>query len=437
MNGLFSNNPEMTRAMNYGTNLAGVPSGRVGLALTPVMGQMAQQATGGLLSGLGVESPEVKKERALQAILGGINPQDANSLADASRKLMGMGMTTEAQAMMEEARKVAESSSKVGLQTAQTYQAGASAQKDLTQAKVYAKEAAIKGYPPRTTALIAQGADEATVAKSLASELQIDEDAALAKIAKDKADVSTSFMNAQTNRMNAETNQVNAESLKGYRASGGSSGGKPTADIQNAQRLAELETKEVDGTLTPIETNELKNYRTGKLTTVGEKAVNENVTAYDDINKAMAGFDAAANSMVGLMNSNVKWKSGALRSMAEYMKEIAGTEDAATLANLRTEATQIEKQLAALPRGPASDKDMAVAARVRLGQYANPQALLDDVNYMKEAAQRVREGVLFKDEYLAKNKNLNGFVAAYEKKFSGQSTKSGVTSTGVKFRIKE
>ena len=132
MNGLFSNNPEMTRAMNYGTNLAGVPAGRVALALSPVMGQMAQQATGGLMSGLGVESPEAKKERALQAILGGIDPQDANSLADASRKLMGMGLSAEAQQMMEEARKVAESQSKVGKDLAQANYYGAQSQKVLT-----------------------------------------------------------------------------------------------------------------------------------------------------------------------------------------------------------------------------------------------------------------------------------------------------------------
>jgi polyhydroxyalkanoate synthesis regulator phasin len=114
MNGLFSNNPEMTRAMNYGVNLAGVPAGRAALALSPVMGQMAQQATGGLLSGLGVESPEAKKERALQGILGGINPQDANSLADASRKLMGMGLSAEAAKLMEQAQQVAKNTAEVG-----------------------------------------------------------------------------------------------------------------------------------------------------------------------------------------------------------------------------------------------------------------------------------------------------------------------------------
>jgi hypothetical protein len=174
------------------------------------------------------------------------------------------------------------------------------------------------------------------------------------------------------------------------------------------------------------------------MTTVGETAVNKNVEAYDTVNKAMFGLDAAVDSMTRLMNSNVKWKSGTLRGMTEYMKAIAGTEDEATIANLRTEAAQIEKQLAALPPGPATDKDMAVAARVRLGQYANPQAMLEDLKYMQEAAKRVKEGVLFKDQYLNTHKNLDGFPTAYEQRFGNkQNVKSGVTSTGVPFRIKE
>jgi hypothetical protein len=243
MNGLFSSNPEMTRAMNYGVNLAGVPAGRAALALSPVMGQMAQQATGGLLSGLGVESPEAKKERALQAILGGINPQDANSLADASRKLMGMGLSAEAAKLMEEARKIAETGAKV-------YKDQASGVKDLEQAKVYAKEAAIKGYPARTTALIASGADEVTVAKSLAAELQIDEDAALAKIAKDKAETSATSQNAQSSRMQASAALQNAAVNK-MKAAYDLGGGNSPQVVAYRTAKGELESVMNDPNTTP------------------------------------------------------------------------------------------------------------------------------------------------------------------------------------------
>lgn len=423
MNGLFTQ-PDYSKELAAGVQLANVPTGKMGLAMQPMLGAIQNNAIGGLLTGVGVESPEVKAKRALEGILGGINPQDSTSLQRAASQLLSMGMTAEAQQLMEEARKVNESQSKVGLQGAQATQAMASAQKDLTQAKVYAKEAATKGYPPRTVALIASGASEEEVAASLSRELQISEAESLAKIQKDKASVVQSY--AAANASNA-----NAEYLKAkipFVGSEAGMGGGMAKDVQVAQRTALLRQKQLDGTITQQESFELEGLTTPKQTTVGEKAVNENVAAYDTVNQALYGFESAEKSITGLMNSNVKWKSGALRSMSEYMKEIAGTEDEATIANLRTEASQIEKQLAALPRGPASDKDMAVAARVRLGKYANPQALLDDISYMKGAAERVKKGIMFKDKYLSEHKNLSGFVTAYEKAMSGETVNENTTS---------
>ena len=443
---------------NAGLQMAQLPAGRGGVAASYDIGQqnlgLFQNAVGQLLNSQGVYSPTQEKERALQGILGCINPQDPNSLADASRKLMGIGLQAEAQQMMEEARKVAESQSKVGKDLAQANYYGAQSQKALTGGD---KEFAVDAQLAQLDAALENGLITEEQRKlGYQNVLKANEQLNAANVGR----INRSGYNTDVNTMlglggtsvqnvgagltpeaNIPQSDINAmQTALQNRLAGQSkgSGGGTTKEIQNAQMLADLEVKEQNNTLTPVEANTLKNLRTNKMTTVGETAVNKNVEAYDAVNKAMFGLDAAVNSMTGLINSNVKWKSGTLRGMSEYMKAIAGTEDAATIANLRTEAAQIEKQLAALPPGPATDKDMAVAARVRLGQYANPQAMLEDLKYMQEAAKRVKEGVLFKDQYLNTHKNLDGFPTAYEQRFGNkQSVKSGVTSTGVSFRIKE
>jgi hypothetical protein len=84
-----------------------------------------QNAVGQLLNSQGVYSPTQEKERALQGILGGINPQDANSLADASRKLMGIGLSAEAAQLMEQAQQVAKNTAEVSKLNAEAGKAGA------------------------------------------------------------------------------------------------------------------------------------------------------------------------------------------------------------------------------------------------------------------------------------------------------------------------
>ncbi|MCI4436901.1 MAG: hypothetical protein JHC33_08865 [Ignisphaera sp.] len=106
-----------------GLQMAQMPAGRGGVAASYDIGQqnlgLFQNAMGKLLNSQGVYSPTQEKELTLQAILGETNPQDANSLAEASRKLISAGMTKEAQSLLEESRKVAEASSKIDLRSAQ------------------------------------------------------------------------------------------------------------------------------------------------------------------------------------------------------------------------------------------------------------------------------------------------------------------------------
>jgi hypothetical protein len=81
--------------------------------------ELARATVSGVTDALGLKGGDQKNIDALKGILSGVDQQDPNSLAQAASKLMGMGMTQEAQSFMEEARKLAESSSKINLQSAQ------------------------------------------------------------------------------------------------------------------------------------------------------------------------------------------------------------------------------------------------------------------------------------------------------------------------------
>jgi hypothetical protein len=452
MAGLFGMTPEEQRALDMaeGQNLmsAGQQLGGGMLMYAPSMGRMQSESIMGALQGMGVSTPSQRKEEQVKAALQGLDYNNPASMMEAARKLLDLGMTAEAQQLVKAAQ-----DAQTALLTKQEKEAGISSK--LAQANYYGAQSqkALTGGTDNTlteTELYAKWAEEGGHEYAVNKLRELRATKPFAPQQAPKLNVSQGFneflaakgMTVEQFMQQPEETRVGMtsayEKSPFFKDPVKGAGGGTTKEIQNAQRKAMLELKETEGTLTPLEANELKDYRTGKMTTVGETAVNKNVEAYDAVNKAMFGLDAAVDSMNRLMTSNVKWKSGTLRGMAEYLKAIAGTEDEATIANLRTEAAQIEKQLAALPPGPATDKDMAVAARVRLGQYANPQAMLVDLKYMQEAAKRVKEGVLFKDQYLNTHKNLDGFPTAYEQRFGNkQNVKSGVTSTGVPFRIKE
>ena len=184
---------------NYGLSGAGLqmaqmPEGRGGVAASYDIGQqnlgLFQNAMGQLLNSQGVYSPTQERERALQGILGGTNPQDPNSLAEASRKLMGLGMTAEAAQLMKQAQEVAKNTAEVGKLGAEANKAmaweGVEGRKMQTKAMTDIEVANIKGrfdqaIQSRTDAL--RFANNSLEAQKLQAEI--------AKLQSEKAKVDT------------------------------------------------------------------------------------------------------------------------------------------------------------------------------------------------------------------------------------------------------
>jgi hypothetical protein len=228
------------------------------------MGQMAQQATTGLMSGLGVDTPEVKQQKQLQEVLGATNPQDPNSLAEAARKLMGMGLQAEAAQLMKQAQEVAESGAKVGKDLAQSNMYGAQAQKAMTGAvdttlndnELYMKFAEEGGHE-----YAIQKIKELRGTKPFAPTPvpKLDVSQGFTEFLAAKGMTADQFMQLPEETRVGMTSAY--EKSPFYKNPVTGKGGGTTKEIQNAQMLADLQVKEKNGTLTPVEEETLKNLR--------------------------------------------------------------------------------------------------------------------------------------------------------------------------------
>jgi hypothetical protein len=372
MNGLFSNNPEMTRAMNYGTNLAGVPSGRVGLALTPVMGQMAQQATGGLLSGLGVESPEAKKERALQDILGGINPQDANSLADASRKLMGMGLSAEAAKLMEQAQQVAKNTAEVGKLNAEAGKA------ESWLGNEEAKRALEERYREADRAL-------------------------KEKLAKTDDARQSSLVQAQINKLNKEAQ------LAGVKLAGG--GENAAASIQELryyenlvatnptpenQRLLQAAREKVSGSQRAmVESQRAEVAREQMNSQFGVDAAKVTAPAYEaaqsalSLDGAVEGFKSRFEGRVPEADRSKVWSN-----VAEFTKYWTANQDARSEYLMQVEElqqSQVFDKFKQMGGANISNKDLEFAMKAVPPADANPEVIFNWINRLQSGAKKAQQ----------------------------------------------
>ena len=115
--------------------------------------------------------------------------------------------------------------------------------------------------------------------------------------------------------------------------------------------------------------------------------------------------------------------SGQFGEYEEFLKFYTGRQDAVTL--LRVEATALRNSNAInnLPKGPASDKDVALVLAGELDPYANRETLLQYARGIAKLAAHAEQNARDQSSWISKHKgSLNGFsdwqqVRRYEKEF--------------------
>ena len=131
-----------------------------------------------------------------------------------------------------------------------------------------------------------------------------------------------------------------------------------------------------------------------------------------------------ANKLVNdLQEMPETYLSGQFGEYEEFLKFYTGRQDAVTL--LRVEATALRNSNAInnLPKGPASDKDVALVLAGELDPYANRETLLQYARGIAKLAAHAEQNARDQSSWISKHKgSLNGFsdwqqVRRYEKEF--------------------
>ena len=131
-----------------------------------------------------------------------------------------------------------------------------------------------------------------------------------------------------------------------------------------------------------------------------------------------------ANKLVNdLQEMPETYLSGRFGEVEEFIKGFTGRQDAVTL--LRVEATALRNSNAInnLPKGPASDKDVALVLAGELDPYANKETLLSYARGIAKLAAHAEQNARDQSSWISKHKgSLNGFsdwqqVKRYEKEF--------------------
>lgn len=207
---------------------------------------------------------------------------------------------------------------------------------------------------------------------------------------------------------------------------------KPRAvGSRSAPKEFEVLEEQSDGSMKKVTKFALQDPDTGKLTyeTVGltppkefapdtiqesAKLLDIENTLTTEVNKLQAQALKAEELAAGLEQYNPV--GGLQGSLIEYTKEITGEQDA--ISALRTEASRLTMgaAVAALPKGPASDKDIALVLKGVPPANANAEYL---ARYARGVAKMQKAEAEYKREqlnWLSKNRSYQGFNAHMTKK---------------------
>jgi hypothetical protein len=136
--------------------------------------------------------------------------------------------------------------------------------------------------------------------------------------------------------------------------------------------------------------------------------------ANDAANTALSDYSKA----ISLANDLEKYKpvGGALATVDEFVKSVAGAEDKVT--QIRTQATNLRNKAAIrnLPTGPASDKDVALVLAGELSPNANSETL---ASYIRGVAKMLQSEAAYQQRkalWIDKNKSELGFATEERKR---------------------
>jgi hypothetical protein len=352
--------------------------------------ELARATVSGVTDALGLESGEQKRVNELKQVMSTIDPKDANSLMAAASKFMGMGMMTEANQLMQEARKVQDSASSANLRMAQANKANSyydlemfkTQSKNMTEDKKLQVKQSLETQKMALDRQIALAKDETERAK-----LESVRDLTQAKI--DELGTRSALNEARTtNAINGvDTNLTETEMFNKWVDEGKQNGVvdpfKYALDKRSQYTTA-------------------KNPNAGKL----DPEVNKELLKTEAERREYSATGTTASSLadkIEALGKSGKYPNGWAGKAEEVLKSALGSGDAATYAKVQAQDIIIKNMLANLPTGTASDADMRLVATAQVESLDNPALIAQYLRGVAKLSKKMSEYSLEKSKYLSKN----------------------------------
>jgi hypothetical protein len=183
--------------------------------------------------------------------------------------------------------------------------------------------------------------------------------------------------------------------------------GKPTADMQNFEKLEALKQFGDQEQISSF-SKMLGLTQDPKISSALEKQIVKSQDQFFEFSEQAREMDVLANDI------SARNLGGGLQStLSETFKTILGSTDAVSALRLRFNAVRTSQATANLPPGAASDSDVKLALSGFPPENANAKTIISFLNGQKKLAKVNEKFAEFKADFYAVNKSPSGLIPAW------------------------
>jgi hypothetical protein len=183
--------------------------------------------------------------------------------------------------------------------------------------------------------------------------------------------------------------------------------GRPTADMQNFEKLEVLKQTGTDDEVN-VFSKLLGLTEDPKLSSALEKQIVKSQDEFFEFSEQAREMDVLANDI-----SARNIGGGLQSSLSETFKTILGSTDAVSALRLRFNAVRTSQATANLPPGAASDSDVKLALSGFPPENANAETIISFLNGQKKLAKVNEKFAEFKADFFSVNKSPSGLIPAW------------------------
>ena len=146
-------------------------------------------------------------------------------------------------------------------------------------------------------------------------------------------------------------------------------------------------------------------------------------TEYNAASALASKADRTAEKFANLGSGRGSGRSGFIGQSREALSRLLGSDNALLLTRAELNAIRVDESLSRLPKGAASDKDVALVLSSSIDEYANPAQITSYLRGIAKLQAIIAEGKNRQINYIADNKgNLGGYNEEWRKMQRGENS---------------